>query len=213
MSNELPHILCPMAMESRAVRSLAQHLGWSVTTTGIGGEAVRRIVESTPPETPLILAGVAGALRPDLHAGSAYRISEVVTARGILTSPLASEGLRVTGADGVIATPDDKQALAERTGACLVDMESHDFAEAATEAGLRWAIYRGVSDGMDHSLPPGCDKWFSPEGRLRWTRAALSLSGKPTHVPSMIAFGMRTRNAMKAVRDLVAADARLLSGG
>jgi len=193
-----------MKMESRALRPLARRLGWTLVTTGIGGQAIRRAAEASPDGAPLILAGVAGALSREVEVGSAYLVSEVFTSAGVLASPVLAEGLRVTGADDIVATPQDKQALANRTGAHLVDMESHDFAEAAEQCGRRWAIVRGVSDGLDHHLPPGCDQWFSTDGGLRLTRAAVSLAGRPRQIPSMIAFAGRTRAAMQSVRRLIA---------
>lgn len=195
-------ILCPMQMEAAKLSGLVRRQGWTLLTTGIGGDAIERALSTVPPRCPVLLAGVAGALVPDLEPGSAHLIAEVVAPDGILQSPLIAEGLRVTGADKIIATPSDKAALAERTGAHIVDMESHAFAAAAEAAGRPWAIIRGVSDGVDHHLPAGCDQWFTPDGGIRPLRAAKDLLGRPRELLQMLSFARRTHLAMRQVAAL-----------
>ena len=98
------------------MRPLARRLGWPLVVTGIGGDAVRRALTAAPGGGVVVLAGVAGALRGAPYAsGTAWTVREVVTNQGILTSPLLSEGIRVTQAEGIVATPGDKSALAKST--------------------------------------------------------------------------------------------------
>ena len=201
MTNSPLTVLCPMKMEAARLTALARDRGWTLIVTGIGSEAVEHAVARTG-TGPLLLAGVAGALHRELSPGSAFLISEVYTQAEVLQSPLVSDGLRVTGADAVVATPDDKAALATRTGAHLVDMESHTFAVAANRTGRPWAIIRGVSDGVDHHLPAGCDAWFTPEGGIRPIRAAVDLAARPRDLLHMLAFARRTGQAMRQVRHL-----------
>ena len=182
------------------MRTMARRHGWSLQVTGIGGKAVTAAVNAATPNAPVILAGVAGALR-----GAPFtKVREVVTANSVLTSPLLDEGIRVTQADGIVATPEDKAALAELTGADIVDMESTAFAIAAEASGRPWAIFRGVSDGIEHSLPPGCDQWFDAQGGIRPLRAALDLVKNPADLLHILQFARRTRHAMHAVAKLTA---------
>ena len=150
-----------------------------------------------------LLAGVAGALRAEFHPGGAYLVREVVTSTGLLYSPLLDDGIRVTGADKIVATPEDKTALAEQTGAHIVDMESHAFAVLAESTGRGWMIIRGISDGVEHHLPPGCDKWFTSNGSIRPVRAALDLARRPRDLLHLSAFAKRTATAMRAVAVLL----------
>lgn len=202
MTNTSLTILCPMRIESVRLAGLARRRGWTLRTTGIGAAAIGRALAEVPSTNPVLLAGVAGALVADLAPGSAHLIAEVFTPEGVLQSPLISHGLRVTGADEVVATPSDKMMLAERTGAQVVDMESHAFAVAAEAAGRQWAIIRGVSDGVDHHLPAGCDQWFTPEGSIRPLRAARDLMGRPRDLFQMLSFARRTKLAMRRVATL-----------
>ncbi|MCP4759544.1 MAG: hypothetical protein GY894_03675 [Planctomycetes bacterium] len=203
MQQPQPTILCPLNMEASRVRRLALRRGWPLVTTGIGADAISRAVAAVDPGRLLVLAGVAGALVPEMGSGTAHYVSEVFTQSGIRKSPVLSEGIRVTGADVVVATPSDKAALAARTGAHIVDMESHAFAEAADAAGHQWAIVRGVSDGVEHHLPAGCDRWFSPSGHLRPLVTTLDLARRPGDILPLMAFGRRTRMAMQEVVKLL----------
>ena len=190
-------------MEASKIRPMAARRGWDVITTGIGATAVESAIASAPGTGPLVLAGVAGALRADFHPGGAYLVREVVTSTGLLYSPLLDDGIRVTGADKIVATPEDKTALAEQTGAHIVDMESHAFAVLAESTGRGWMIIRGISDGVEHHLPPGCDKWFTSNGSIRPVRAALDLTRRPRDLVHLIAFAKRTATAMRAVAILL----------
>ncbi|MDP6986844.1 MAG: hypothetical protein QGG74_02250, partial [Phycisphaerales bacterium] len=202
MTNTALTILCPMHIEAAKLRGLASRRGWTLITTGIGGNAIERVLASVPPPVPVLLAGVAGALVADLAPGSAHLISEVFTPDGVLQSPLIAEGLRSTGADEIVATPNDKAKLSAKTGAHVVDMESHAFALSASAANRPWAIIRGVSDGIDHHLPAGCDQWFTPDGRIRSLRAAKDLLGRPRELLQMLSFARRTHLAMRRVAAL-----------
>jgi nucleoside phosphorylase len=202
MTNSTLTVLCPMKMESAKFNRIARRHGWTLITTGIGAEAVQSALSNRSQAGPVLLAGVAGALRPELKPGTAHLISEVYTTEGILQSPLNRNGLRATGADEIVGTPQDKARLAERTGAHVVDMESHAFAVAAEAAGRPWAIIRGVSDGVDHHLPAGCDAWFTPQGGIRPFVAAKDLACRPKDLLLMLAFARRTSRAMRNVAQL-----------
>lgn len=202
MTNPTLTVLCPMKMEAAKFTRLARRRGWTLITTGIGAQAVEHALATGPQTGPVLLAGVAGALEPEIKPGTAHLISEVYTSEAILRSPLLRTGLRVTGADEIVATPQDKARLAQRTGAQLVDMESHAFARAAERAGRSWAIIRGVSDGVDHHLPAGCDAWFTPQGGIRPFVAAKDLAGRPRDLLRMLAFARRTSRAMRSVARL-----------
>ena len=199
MSQTTLTILCPMRMEAAKLARLARQHRWTLITTGIGAVAIERALAACPPIGPVLLAGVAGALRADMEPGTAHLVAEVFTPEGILQSSVITDGIRVTGADEIIATPRDKAALAARTGAHVVDMESHAFAVAAEAAGRPWAIIRGVSDGINHHLPAGCDRWFTPKGGLLPLRAARDLAGRPRDLVRMLAFARRAGQAMRQV--------------
>lgn len=111
----------------------------------------------------------------------------------------------VLGVDHVVPTPRAKQALGERTGAELVDMESHHFAAACERLGIRWAIVRGVSDGPDDALPPGVERFVGPDGATRPAAVAAACLRRPWLLPGLL----RLRGA--SARALAAMSERLVS--
>src|SRR5258708_18272112 len=75
---------------------------------------------------------------------------------------------------GVIDSAADKTALATKTGAVAVDMETATIAQACAEAGVPMLAFRVISDDAQSTLPvPGHLLWDlqtqkPPIGRLLW---------------------------------------------
>jgi nucleoside phosphorylase len=121
----------------------------------------------------VILAGLAGALDPKMKSGSAHVITAVMDDEGrpAPCSHLAEVGLSaqaacvIVSASTSVTSPQEKHALFQRTGANLVDLESQAFMTFAQQAGWRWLIIRGVSDGAEESLPRNIDQWVDQRGR------------------------------------------------
>lgn len=201
------HVLCPMSLEGRAVlRALAGLDHVRVDVCGVGPAAVRRWAENlaAPPEF-VILAGVAGGLAPQARLGEARHIVDVAMPDGriVPTSGRMIDGWRVAGSDALLATPQGKRDLAARTGAHVVDMESHAFADEATRRAWRFAIVRGVSDSIDDGLPDGLERLLDERGRVRPLGVAALLVRRPRLVGALREFGRRCDEAMRNVAPLV----------
>jgi len=219
---ERPTILCALEFE----RSILSRAAWSthasIDCCGPGAESVVRWAEQHgATRNVVILCGLAGGLRASAPAGQAFLVSTVITAAGrqhrSLVEP-ATHGddsrrtLRravLTSVPRIVANPAEKQALAEKSGAELVDLESGVFAEAACLFGWRWAIVRGVSDGHDASLPAQASAWVDTRGRTRPARVAVDLLTKPWLVRGTVRLRANSIAAMRAVSD---AAGRLLTG-
>jgi hypothetical protein len=78
-----------------------------------------------------------------------------------------------------------KLDLAARTGADLVDLESAAFARAATAAGWRWLIVRGVSDELNDRLPPSLQSWVGHDGQAKWRSVVAGVIRRPTAIPAL----------------------------
>ena len=70
-----------------------------------------------------------------------------------------------------------------------------------------------VFHGIEHSLPPGCDQWFNPQGGIRPVRAAADLIRSPIDLVHILQFARRTKRAMRAVSDLAQQHAELITCG
>ena len=98
-------------------------------------------VERQTPTTPVILCGLAGALREPFETGQAFVAEAVRLGDGSRLTPTLEmrevPGRRAVlcSAPDTLTTPESKRQCAESTGADLVDRESEAFAAAAQGRG------------------------------------------------------------------------------
>ena len=111
-------------------------VAWCVS--GVGGPAAARaaalMIDGHRPRR-LVSAGFAGGLDPALPRGCLVRPAAVTTEQAGTRIPLAHAGAGTAAAEPlvvsvteVVATVAAKRALAARTGAAIVDMETHAIA-------------------------------------------------------------------------------------
>ncbi|UCD73778.1 MAG: hypothetical protein JSV91_08250 [Phycisphaerales bacterium] len=166
-----------------------------------------------PARRPVLLAGLAGALTGTFRPGTAHLAGEVVDAEttqrwmSSLSYPSRDaarpEGCVVASAGAAVMNPAEKEALARRVGADLVDLESAAFARSAEDAGRWWAVVRGVADGVDTALPPGVDRWVDQNGRTRHVAVAATIAARPRLLPSILRLRHSSITAMQAVAELL----------
>ncbi|MCH8152972.1 MAG: hypothetical protein IH830_11450 [Planctomycetes bacterium] len=210
-----PIIVSPLEFERRALRRAGLGHRCRLFCCGPGSRAIQHWAASVtlvaPATQPVILAGLAGSLRKTYMTRSAHLISTVIGDDGRRWAPSFGSPLQMTNRSASIiasspttlTTPIAKRAFADRSGADLVDRESAAFAEAATQRGWRWAIVRGVSDGLQETLPPQIDDWIDQTGRAK---ASAVLGGILRHPGVVRDIGRLRRDglaAMQAVAKLI----------
>ncbi len=178
-----------------------------VVRTGIGRHAIVNALERecnhARPDL-VILAGACGGLAP---TDDVPRIARVIDehggawAGGVGFHP---RGITLIAVDRVIPTPAHKAALATRTGASIVDMESHAFAAACAAMGLPWSVVRGVSDTPDETLPAEVLGWVRPDGTTRSVRAVFDLVRRPRLIPHIIGVVRRANRVLPRVGERAA---------
>lgn len=161
-------------------------VAWCVSGPGqkSAARAARMLVDGHRPRL-LVAAGLAGGLDATLPRGAVVRPARVVAddaARPLPLlmvgdSPLAAAHTIVTVAD-VVATSAAKRALASRSGAQLVDMETHAVATVAVSAGLPCAAVRVISDTADEDLPGEVAALARAQSTMRRLGAALGAVGR-----------------------------------
>jgi adenosylhomocysteine nucleosidase len=130
---------------------------------GMGGVAAGRaaglLIDGHRPQS-LATAGFAGGLDPALPRGCIVRPTAVTTEMAGPRFPLARVAAAADAAEHlvvsvseVVATVAAKRALAARTGAAIVDMETQAVAAVAAAAGLPCFGVRVVSDDAAQNLP------------------------------------------------------------
>ena len=170
-------VFAALGIEAVALRAGAREL--RVERVGMGPRRARAAAARHDPAQAhaLAVAGVCGALDPDLAPGDVFVPDELRTDDGRafaadaagLSAALRSRGIAshsgvLVGADHILR-PDERPAL-RASGARAVDMESPWLAVAA--AGRPFAVLRVVSDG------PGAELW-SPSLLLNGWRALATL--------------------------------------
>lgn len=210
-----PVVVCPLEFERRALLSAGLNQRCEVICCGPGPTRVASWVKALGDSVqPIILAGLAGALVEHARAGSAWIIDEVIDAesdrrwRPTFVPPIRAQGFQragvaITSSTTGIASREIKVELHRRTGAALVDLESVAFARAATDEGLRWAIVRGVSDGLGESLPNGVESWVDESGRSRLLTVFGAIIRRPMTLQSVLRLRRQGLIAMRATGNVI----------
>lgn len=146
----------------------------------------------------IISAGLAGALTPDLRVADIVQPATVTDGVDGGYIHTAYGGFGVLISVGAIATANNKQSLAEDTGALAVDMEAFAVADVARVYGVPFIAIKSISDELDFKLPP-LGRFISPEGLFRTGQFILWTLMRPWCWQTMVQLG---RNTSAAVRSL-----------
>jgi len=215
--NDRPVILCALEFERAVMLRAGLDQRADIICCGPGAEAVVQWSEREGMERRnIVLAGLAGGLRESAIAGRAYLAATIIAPSGrqyrsAFAIELCSsvqrdvrEPLRsaiIASVDHVVTARAAKRAIAEKTSAEVIDMESAVFAEAATIFGWRWAVVRGISDDCGDSLPWGIERWVDARGRTRTLRAILSILRRPWILPAVLRLRRNSRAAMASAAE------------
>ena len=186
-----------------AARATADDEEVHVVHTGVGELASRRgIQEFLATHSPrlLISSGFAGALTNELQVG------DVLLAQNFTTPECLERSRALLGSNarvGVLATasaitdsPNERSALAARTSATAVDMETGFIAEACRGASIPIIALRVISDTPAAPMPAPPHVLFDVEAqKTRPTALALHLLKHPGSLLRLIAFGRQIATA------------------
>jgi adenosylhomocysteine nucleosidase len=223
-TSERPLVICALEFERRRLLRSSVATRADIECVGPGEAAMVAWAERLGESSRLIvLAGLAGSLRSTwrpgavalagtvvgrdgrtFHAATARRLGEVMQRQGTATDVghtlpgVVLPGV-VAASPTVLTDPAAKRALAEATGADLVDQESAAFALAASILGWRWLVVKGVSDGHQQHLPHDLGRWVDAAGRTRLLRTARSLALRPWRIPGVLRLGRDSARAMDAL--------------
>lgn len=193
------------AERAEFLRTTLDGIRIGIAITGPGEEraaaGTRALCDVMQPKW-LISAGYGGALLPQLKVADAVVIEEVVTEEDDRirlggSYPFATadqedqfqqtiNGERIRILKGrlltvnrIVATPDERTVLAEKSGAAIVDMETAAVVKVARDRHLPVLAVRAVSDTLETELPPEITTMLEKEGFARWEATASALWKKP----------------------------------
>jgi len=181
-------VIVPLAIEARTARPLRRD-GWRIVHSGVGARRAREaaLLLLAAGADRLLVWGTAGGLVPELRpgtliiprlvrdeAGAEYPTDngwrETIRMRLPPAMPCVDTALVSVNTPAVDAA--DKHALAYRTGAEAVDMETAAVAAVAAELGVPCATLRAIADPLELALPrcvldARCDRLLPLEIPLR----------------------------------------------
>ena len=159
----------------------------------------------------IISFGIAGGLDPRLTPGQWVVASAVVSDRGLhqvdqrwserlLEALPDAKHAAIAVVDSPVADPHAKRALHVRTGAVVVDMESHLAAGIAATYGLPFTACRVIVDPANRTLPAAALVSLRPDGMPDLARVVRSIAGQPSQLPGMVRLAVDATIARTALR-------------
>ena len=190
------------------------------------GAILRNSLESAVGEdcAGIISFGIAGGLDPRLPVGASVVASAVVGGNDTLptdgpwTSYLrglfpAAHYAPILGSEEPLADPAAKAAAFKRTGAAVVDMESHLVADAARRIGVPFAVVRVVADPANRQVPRCALDGMRPDGSANALAVLRASARSPGQVPYLLAVAFDVwfaRRALVRARRLLGAQFGLM---
>ncbi|NQX90482.1 MAG: hypothetical protein HRT77_17735 [Halioglobus sp.] len=210
-----PIVVCPLKFEQRRLERAGVGDVCELHCCGPGEDRLGAWAHALDAQDRLIiLAGLAGSLDPELPAGTAWMVQEVVgepsdrrwTPQALdQAEPVSTTGPRavVMSTRAPVTSNVSRQAHRENSQATLIDLESARFAQIATARHWPWAIIRGVSDDLSSALPEKAADWVGPDGRTCYPSVMRSLVAKPALIPVLVTLRQHSLEAMEHVAALI----------
>jgi adenosylhomocysteine nucleosidase len=154
----------------------------------------------------VLSAGFAGGLGADSRVGDIVLATEIVDSQANCWPTTWPERLpagrwqpplrrgRIVTVPALASTSDDKSALAERSGAVAVDMESAVLARRCQERGVPFGCVRAISDDVHTSLSPALAAVLSGS-RVAPLRLLVALARSPGLIREARRLARDTRHA------------------
>jgi adenosylhomocysteine nucleosidase len=179
---------------------------WIAACAGAGQPAATRAfagVEDGGPIDLVFSVGWAGALRPQIAAGSAHNLAGVIdVGTGERYNCDAGAGKLWLATSPKVAKEAEKRRLAASYSASLVDMEAAAIARMSAARGIPFYCIKGVSDGLGDRLPD-FNRYLSPTGQMRMAKLTLFATLQPWYWPALIRMGENSKKASQNVADLL----------
>ena len=162
-------LACALELEEK----VARRAGARAARVGLGAKLPL-------PDGRLVSFGLAGGLVPGLRPGTLLTAERLVDESGRTLwegAPLEVDGARpavMCAAQGVADDPAERRALAERTGAVAVDMESGVLASSGRLVG----IVRAISDTPEQPVG-GLASAATLDGGTNWRVVTRSFATEP----------------------------------
>lgn len=177
---------------------------WIAACAGAGLDAATRAfagIEDGGPIDLVLSIGWAGALAPDVTAGSAHNCAGVVDVRtGERFRCDAGAGPLWLATSPRVADEPEKRRLASAYKASLVDMEAAAVARLAAMRGIPFYAIKGISDPLDAKLPD-FNRFIDGNGQFQTRKLVLFALLRPWIWPALIRMGENSRKASQGIAE------------
>jgi adenosylhomocysteine nucleosidase len=148
----------------------------------------------------LISAGFAGALNDKLHTGDLLFAENFSTLQPNEMRPRLGSSLihraNLLTVPSIVDSIDERQKIAQTTGAAAIDMETEFIARGCAEHGVPLLSLRVISDTPSEPFPGPSKILFDVERqRTNAMKLSLHLLRHPTAIPRLILFARRIARA------------------
>ena len=151
----------------------------------------------------IIMAGLAGALDPQLKVGDVV-VDQSSSWRG---SKISLKKVWFHHVDHVVTTPEEKAELFGQTGASVVEMENEPIKRAAKAYGIPFLGIRAISDTADESINPRVLNFINEYGKVRMGSLLGGVARHPSLIKEMRRLSRSSQIALaalgKAIKDIV----------
>ena len=198
---------CPAIARSGSYENI------KVECIGMRGTRLREILPRYAHQrvAGVIVAGVAGALAPELAIGDliidtnstdADRVAEFMNAmssqRRVRVGPIHT-------AKELVGSARAKKQLYKETNAIAVDMENIYTRQLAERRKVPWLGIRAISDTAFENISAQVVHFVDGSGTVRPWDLTLSLARKPMLIPQLIRLGRNTQSATRHLSDAIGA--------
>ncbi len=197
-------IVTGIAAETRLARRMTGNVRCAGGRPDIAAAHARALISGGA--TSLMSFGIAGGLAAGLEPGTLIVADRVITDDDAFpANPAAARTLgarigAIYGGSPIVATAAAKAALATRSGALAVDLESGAVARVAHEAGLPFIAIRAIADPSWHGLPPAALLPLALDGRPNLGAVIASVLRHPGQISGLITTARETKAALTALR-------------
>ncbi|MGA3132073.1 MAG: nucleoside phosphorylase [Terracidiphilus sp.] len=179
---------------------------WIAACAGAGQAAATRAfaaIEDGGPIDLVFSVGWAGALRPEIAAGSAHNVAGVIDVRtGERFRCDAGAGQHWLATSPTVAPYSEKCRLTSAYQAALVDMEAAAIARLAAMRGIPFYSIKGVSDALTDRLPD-FNRFLTPTGQFQLARFTFFAILRPWYWPALLKMGENSKRASQSIAELL----------
>ena len=177
---------------------------WIAACAGAGLDAATRAfagIEDGGPIDLVISIGWAGALTPDIAAGTSHNCAGVIDARtGERFNCDAGAGPLWLTTNPRVADESEKHRLAATYKAALVDMEAAAVARLAAMRGIPFYAIKGVSDPLNAKLPD-FNRFIDANGQFQTPKFVLFALLRPWLWPALARMGENSKKASQNIAE------------